>query len=275
MSCKPWLLFLTFTILTNTLAIVVTAQNYGCFGDTNYTANSTYSSNLNSLLQSLPSQMDDSGFHNASQGEVYATALCRSDTQLDECRTCVRGATTELLGLCPNRKQGVLFQETCTLRYSDDSIFGIKDDAYRIYIHVLSNVSSPDQFQDVLTAAVNDLRGQAASGGARMKVGAGNRTAPDFQMIFALLQCTPDISENDCTGCLINIAQDIPNCCNRSPFVRILSPSCNLRYQLQPFYNMSRIEEARAAVSPTPPPPPPAPTAADPVPSTPPGDVYA
>ncbi|KAK4423043.1 Cysteine-rich receptor-like protein kinase [Sesamum alatum] len=267
MKSQTWLA-LILLILTS-LSEFVAAQNYWCYNDGNYTTNSTYSNNLNILLSSLHSNMDDSGFYNASQGQAgtdqaYAMALCRADIQRESCRSCVQNATVELLKLCAERKHAILWRDDCVLRYSNVSFFGARSDFPVIMVWNTANVSSPDQFKESLRAVVDDLRVQAASGGSLMKVAAGNHTAPDFQTIYAMLQCTPDISEEDCTGCLIAAAQRIPLEGKRA--ATILMPSCNLRYDLDPFYNITRIQEARAAMSMAAPPPAPA-TAAVPPPS--------
>ncbi|KAL0409307.1 UNVERIFIED_CONTAM: Cysteine-rich receptor-like protein kinase [Sesamum radiatum] len=202
MKSQTWLpLILLF--LTN-LSDFVTAQNYWCYNDGNYTANSTYSTNLNTLLSSLSSNMDDSGFYNASQGEAApdranALALCRADIQLESCRGCVQNATIQLLNLCPQRKHAILWRDVCVLHYSNVSLFGNRADSPIIMGWDTANVSSPVQFKESLRTVVDALTIQAASGGSLMKVAAGNHTAPDFKWIYAMLQCTPDISEADCS----------------------------------------------------------------------------
>lgn len=271
MSSQTWLLYI-LAILT-TLSPSITAQpHYGCFGS-NYTSNSTYATNLKSLISSLPSNINNNGFHNASEGQTpdraYATALCRTDYQLDVCRSCIRNATTELLqSLCPNRRQGILFKYICTLRYSDESILGVGAESYTIYAKNPQSVRSPDQFNQKLRALLTDLHGQAASGGPLMKIAAGEEEGPSFQTIFALLQCTPDLSSRDCEACLISSEQFI--CCDNRTGVVVYRPGCFLEYSLQPFYNITRIEEVRAMISPVPAPVP-VPVSV-PVPSSPGGD---
>ncbi|KAL0446400.1 UNVERIFIED_CONTAM: Cysteine-rich receptor-like protein kinase [Sesamum latifolium] len=262
MKSQTWLA-LILLILTN-LSDFATAQNHWCYNDGNYTANSTYSTNLNTLLSSLSSNMDDSGFYNASQGvaapdRANALALCRADIQLESCRGCVQNATIQLLNLCPERKHAILWRDVCVLHYSNVSLFGNRAEWPPIMVWVTANVSSPDQFKQSLRTLVDALTLQAASGGSLMKVAAGNHTAPDFQWIYAMLQCTPDISEEDCSGCLTAAAQLIPECCDSKRWATILLPSCNLQYGLDPFYNITRIQEAQTAVSMTSPSPVPAP----------------
>ncbi|KAL0326624.1 UNVERIFIED_CONTAM: Cysteine-rich receptor-like protein kinase [Sesamum angustifolium] len=270
MESQAWLV-LILLILTN-LSDLATAQNYWCYNDGNYTANSTYSTNLNTLLSSLSSNMDDSGFYIASRGEAApdqanAVALCRADIQLQSCRSCVQNATIELPNLCPEQKHAILWRDVCMLHYSNVSLFGSRADLPAIMVWDRTNASSPDQFKEILRTVVDTLSLQAASGGSLMKVAARNHTAPDFQTIYAMLQCTPDISEEDCSGCLTAAAQRIPQCCDSKRAATILTPSCNLRYDVSPFYNITRIQEAQAAVSVAAPVPAPAPAPTLPMPT--------
>ncbi|KAG6407561.1 hypothetical protein SASPL_130553 [Salvia splendens] len=266
------------------LSRAVTAQNYGCFSG-NYTTNGTYSTNLNSIITSFPLNIQDNGFYNGTAGQApdraYATALCRTDFQLEECRTCLRDAAPELLRLCPNRRQGILFSDKCTLNYSDESLAdGAATDGYTILIRSPQTARNPEQFNQVtenrmqkikdncklnhyifqhqkLWGLLKDLRTQAATGGPLMKTAAGNETGPSFQDIFALVQCGADLSEAGCERCLISAEQFV--CCENNTAVVVLMPRCTLQYDVAPFYNITRIQEVRAIISPLPPPPPPLP----------------
>ena len=149
MTSRTCVLLFILAILSGT----VTAQNYGCF-EGNYTTNSTYSTNLNSLISSFPPNIQHNGFYNGTAGQApdraYATALCRTDFQLEECRTCLREAVPELLRLCPNRRQGILFRDKCTLRYSDESLAeGAATDGYTIFSRSPQTARSPEQFNQV------------------------------------------------------------------------------------------------------------------------------
>ncbi|KAG8362944.1 hypothetical protein BUALT_BualtUnG0020800 [Buddleja alternifolia] len=259
-SCQTWLPFFISVILTNISSTFVTAQNYFCFNNGNYTSNSTYSNNLNAILPSIPSNMSSQGFLNSSVGQnpdrVNVIALCRGDVQPDTCRSCIQNATTELLDLCPYQRQAILWSELCTLRYSNDSIFGNMADIPAVMMHNMDNASSPQQFNADLRTLFDQLRDEAASGGSLIKVAAGNRTAPDFQTIYGLLQCSPDISHDDCNPCLATAAQRHLGYFPNSRGWRILQPSCTVRFESYPFYNLSRIQEAQpTALGPAPPPP--------------------
>ncbi|KAK4385260.1 Cysteine-rich receptor-like protein kinase [Sesamum angolense] len=239
------LLPLIFLILAN-LSAFVQSQSL-CLNNGNYTSNSTYEANLDTVLSSLPTNVDSNGFYNASFGQnldrANAIVLCRGDIQLDTCRGCVRDAAAELLASCPNQKQAVNWQERCTLRYSNETLVGTLATMPAYYWWNPENATSVDQFKEDLRTLLDDLREQAVYGGSLRKVAAGNITGPDFQRIFALVQCTPDLSPEDCRSCLIGAAADIPKCCDRKRGGRVLRPSCTLRFEIYPFYNKTRLEE--------------------------------
>ena len=247
-TCLPLIL----AIILSNLSAAVTAQSYGCFGS-NYTANSTYSANLISLVSSLPANITDIGYHNAIAGQfpnrAFASALCRTDFQLEECRSCLRGSIDRLLqSLCPNRRQGILFREACTLRYSDKPISGdVGAQPYVVRSRGIRNLSNPEQFNQQLQVLLRELRGQAAAGGPLVKIAAGNGSAPDFQTMFAMVQCAPDLSMEICADCLIRAEQSI--CCDYRVRIVVNMPGCYLEYTIYPFYNISRIEQVRAMIA--------------------------
>ncbi|KAL0398721.1 UNVERIFIED_CONTAM: Cysteine-rich receptor-like protein kinase [Sesamum radiatum] len=245
MSSQRMLLPLLFVILPSLLALVQSQSS--CLNNGNYTTNSTYKANLDAVLSSLPTNVDSSGFYNASLGQnpdrVNAIVLCRGDVQLDTCRGCVRNATAELLTSCPNQKQAINWQERCMLRYSNETFVGTLATGPTWYLWNTQNVTSPDQFKQDLRTLLDSLRGQAAYGGSLRKVAAGNISGPDFQTIFGLVQCTPDLSPDDCSSCLIDAAAEIPNCCDGKQGGRVLKPSCTLRFESSSFYNATRLQE--------------------------------
>ncbi|KAK4492777.1 hypothetical protein RD792_000097 [Penstemon davidsonii] len=254
----PALIFIVLALIL--LPRFITAQTI-CLNNGNYTANSTYQINLNTLLSSLSRNIDPNGFYNASVGQnlnrANAILLCRGDIQLDACRSCVQNATFDILSSCPNQRQAVLWNEFCMLRYSDESIVGTLTTSPRYWYWNPHNASSPlpDQFMFTLRTLLDDLRVRASFGGSLRKVAAGNTSAPEFQTIFALIQCTPDLTSDDCSSCLIDSAQDLMRCCSTRAGGRVLTPSCNLRFETYLFYNESRFRELEAILPPPPPPP--------------------
>ncbi|KAL9829635.1 putative cysteine-rich repeat secretory protein 25 [Arabidopsis thaliana] len=53
--------------------------------------------------------------------------------------------------------------------------------------------------------------------------------------VYAMVQCTKDLSAKNCSVCLSYILSKLPKCCKGKQGGRVLSPSCNFRYELYPF----------------------------------------
>ncbi|KAL3643345.1 hypothetical protein CASFOL_014160 [Castilleja foliolosa] len=251
------LIFLLLLLQTNL------AQSF-CINNGNYTLNSTYNTNLNSALSSIPANISNSGFYNISIGRspdrANAIALCRGDLQLTTCRNCIGNLTSSLRAQCPNQRQAVDWTDSCLLRYSNETLIGTLSTFPQLYASNTQTAASPDEFMSDLRSLLDNIRGPAADGGSTRKVAAGNVTGPDFQYIYGMVQCTPDLSSDDCSRCLIEAAGALPSCCNGSIGVRINLPSCTLRYEISQFYNETRLRELAAA----PPAPAPAPATARP-----------
>ncbi|KAG4124047.1 hypothetical protein ERO13_D10G016201v2 [Gossypium hirsutum] len=229
---------LTFTFLV-TLAISFDpyflhscANNIG-----NYTANSDYERNLNTIFKQITSiTKSNYGFYSKKVGEVNAMALCRADVKLDVCTGCLKETISRVKLDCPNNKEAIGWSENCTLRYSNTNL------SEKLEINpqlCLLNIQSTanEYFQLILGQLLSDLRNKAAAGGALLKYAAGNLSLSASETLYALVQCTPDLSEGDCNHCLDKAATDgIRQCCLKQRGCRVLSPSCNLRFETDPFF---------------------------------------
>lgn len=247
---------LTFLfLLLGSLFASVTAQY--CINNGNYTTNSTYQNNLRTLLSTLSTSVDRNGFYNASVGgspnRAYAIVLCRGDIQLDFCRSCIQNATVDLVQACPNQMQAILWHEFCMLRYSNASSIGTMDISPATYMWNVQNSTRPDQFMSDLGTLLGNISIQASNGGSLRKVAYGSTPSVGFQTIYALEQCTPDLSAEDCSSCLNTAAQVVPRNIYGAIGARVLQPSCNLRYEVRPFYNETRLQEFISQPVPRPP----------------------
>ncbi|KAJ6767274.1 CYSTEINE-RICH REPEAT SECRETORY PROTEIN [Salix purpurea] len=202
-----------------------------CNNETTYTSNSTYQANLNLLLSSLVSNATRNnlnGFYNSSVGldpdEVHGLFLCRGDVSkkcLPElCRLgCQIGNPT-----LPSSESG----------------------------HFMNIASEPGRFNRLVATTMNDtvtLATSATSGAKKFAV--KEVYFNEFQNLYSLVQCTPDLSTSDCNRCLRIAISTLPSCCSQTPGARVLYPSCNVRYEIYEFYNTTAV----ALESPPPPPP--------------------
>ncbi|XP_031260608.1 cysteine-rich repeat secretory protein 38-like isoform X2 [Pistacia vera] len=199
-------LLLAVTVALHLVALTINAKQeilqHFCLSEPgNFSENSAYKSNLNRLLSSLSSNTKiNYGFYIASSGQdpdiVRGMALCRGDVKPDICRGCINDSSLELSKLCPNQKEAVIWYDYCMLR-----------------------------------TLLDRLIKKAASGGCHRKFARGNRTTPSCQTIYALVQCTPDLSEQQCIDCLNNATALIPTACAGKQGCRVIAPSCNFRYE--------------------------------------------
>lgn len=92
---------------------------------------------------------------------------------------------------------------------------------------------------------------------SRQKFAAGHATVPGGETIYALVQCTPDIDNGNCSYYLKNCISAIPGCCGGKKGARILKPSCNIRYEDGLFYESTAdsVVNVSAQVIPTTPAP--------------------
>ncbi|KAD7117333.1 hypothetical protein E3N88_04601 [Mikania micrantha] len=226
-----------------------------CENSANYTANSTYQSNLETALTSLRTTNRGLGFYMLSVGDgngrVNSVALCRGDIKPDLCDSCLKDSTVRLLQLCPTQKAAIGYYDYCLLKYSNENILG----STRINMYVglanTQNSTDIDGFNGALGPLMRALRLAAAAGGDQKKFASGNTSGPGLSTIFGLVQCTPDLTEQQCSYCLEDAINQIPNMMNGKVGGRILLPMCNFRYETFPFFNGSTL------VIPSPPPGPP------------------
>ncbi|PQQ10298.1 cysteine-rich receptor-like protein kinase 10 [Prunus yedoensis var. nudiflora] len=257
---EPLMASSRFVFFLSPILLLISSQSlaqpefpsHSCFYEKgNYTTGSTYQTNLNTLLSSLSSPSNNGngyGFYNSSFGEnadqVHAIALCRGDVMADTCRGCLSNSTKKLTQVCPNQKEAIGFYDECMLRYANRSIYGAmeKDPVFPLWWNI-QNLSSSDVdgFFHEMRKLLKDLNGQAAANGSLRKFAVGNTTAPNFQPIYGLAQCTPDLAEQACSDCLDAAMGDIPTYCDRKQGCRVQNPSCTVRYEVNRFYDPTTV----------------------------------
>nr|GME00621.1 putative receptor-like protein kinase At4g00960 [Ipomoea batatas] len=218
-----------------------------CGSGGNYTQNSTFQKNLNTILSSLSENVDEYGFYNASIGQdsdrVSAVVLCRGDVELNLCRGCVKDAARKIVQHCPDRKVGYGWYVKCLIYYSNENIIGsMSSDTLSLPCNN-QNATQPAKFNQDLRSMLDRLLSQATQGGPFLKFAAGNTSAPDLNTIYALVQCTPDLSAQGCSDCLTAAfgALSAAQCVDRVGAI-VLTRSCNFRYDNYRFFNYTLIK---------------------------------
>ncbi|XP_039048398.1 cysteine-rich repeat secretory protein 38-like isoform X2 [Hibiscus syriacus] len=214
----------------------------------NYSANSAYEANLNSIISRFSTSTEfNYGFFNLSAGEssrdkVNSVALCRGDMNQADCKTCLNYTATELKRFCPFNKAATAWSELCLVRYANRDLYGLLENDPRICVFNPRNPSYPDQFNDALSDLLDDLRNEAAAAGPVRKYAAGNASAGgNHERVYATMQCTPDMDQLNCDTCLAFAQSELEKCCYGRIGCRVLRPNCVLRFESNPFYNETAV----------------------------------
>ncbi|XP_044973760.1 cysteine-rich receptor-like protein kinase 10 [Hordeum vulgare subsp. vulgare] len=248
-----------------------TAIGHVCGSGGNYTANSTYQSNLAVLNATLPGNASSSpqlfvtatanATANSTAGVVRALALCRHDTtNLTACRECVASSFAYAHKMCPNHTAATVYYDYdevnalkpgCLLGFSGDRGFltpasgTTGNGTFFQYFNTVNIAGNAG----VVAAAVRQLLAQTARNAAvaarRFATGfmqsIGDGTTPT---LYSLAQCTPDLSAGDCLACLQRLVGSINATNNLRLGGRIFRLRCNVRFETFMFFddkNMQRI----------------------------------
>ncbi|KAI7745036.1 hypothetical protein M8C21_000015 [Ambrosia artemisiifolia] len=211
-----------------------------CENRFNYTTNSNFRTNLDQTLGILPTTNSGYGFFNSSSGRspdtANAIALCRGDTERIACGDCLNRSIVRLRQECPNQRDAAVYYDNCMVKYSNESVLG-KTEITNFITHNSTNYATDGSrfHQDVLKLFGN-LTAEASNGGV-LKYATGTVTGPNGTVTYGLMQCTPDLSNQQCTNCLNDAVGQLAKCCYGKTGARVLLPLCNLRYEANRFYN--------------------------------------
>ncbi|TXG47125.1 hypothetical protein EZV62_026419 [Acer yangbiense] len=174
-----FLLSLSSSLFTFTRAADPTFLSNNC-SLKSFTRNSAYQSNINLLPFSLHSNANGSyRFSNATAGQnpdrVYGLFQYRGDIPATTCQDCVALASTNATQLSV-RNPGIVSRNDT-------------------YVTV-----DPSRFDELVLGLMNEAAAQAANDPQKFTTGKGNSTTS--QPLYVLVQCTQDLSNNDCSGCL-------------------------------------------------------------------------
>ncbi|KAG2318535.1 hypothetical protein Bca52824_011748 [Brassica carinata] len=241
-----------------------TCSNNGVF-----MPNGTYDTNRRLILSYLPSNVTAQKglFYNASIGQepnhIYATGMCIHGSDPVDCSDCIRTTSDALIQKCPNQTEAYSWPSgptLCHVRYSNTSFLGSLDLNPRDSITHGANVTSDlTKFMKIwedlavrMVDAASTSRSTPSSSDNHYTANIAALTV--FIDIYALMQCTPDLSSEDCRTCLRRSASEYSGpCCNTKRGTRIVRPSCYFRMELYSFSKATFVNFTAAAVVPQPP----------------------
>ncbi|XP_061983796.1 cysteine-rich receptor-like protein kinase 25 [Populus nigra] len=244
-----WLCF----FISNLLDLAHADPPYSvCSNNSNYSANSTFENNLHILMSSIRSNASVSKLYNTSTGNdldrIYAQYMCINYITHDSCSTCITAASQDIMQVCPGDKEAVVWEELCQLRYSNQSFLGHLDVSGNIALDNKKDVENPEQFRLVVNDTLSDLTKQVAFNASANMYATRQAAFTNTETLYALVQCSTDLSPYDCNTCLRVAMENISSCCNASRGGRVLSRSCYLRYELYAFYEGANNESSKSPV---------------------------
>lgn len=228
-------------------AICVSAQT--CDNTTGiFKPDSLYDKNRRLILSGLASNVTaHNGYFNGSIGldpdRVYATGMCAPGAEPDVCSRCIKTTSESLLQTCLNQTRAFSWstEETlCLVRYSSRSLSGLlvmdpRGALYNTQTFTIRNQTDFDYVCKKLMFGLIARTTSSSSGNNSSKYYAHNESlVPFYGNISSWMQCTPDVSPNDCRTCLERNVIDYENCCREHLGGLISRPSCFFRWELYP-----------------------------------------
>ncbi|KAH0898644.1 LOW QUALITY PROTEIN: hypothetical protein HID58_048212 [Brassica napus] len=167
---------------------------------------STYDLNRRVLLSSLASNVTThNGFYSSSMGEnsnrIFIIGMCIPGIEPYKCSVCIEGIADHMLSRCSNETIGYDWIDFCMVRYSNVSSSGS-------LIMERSGVASNsedvgvdlvvfDRVWDELMLRTITAASNGSSPFAHKYYAAEVASLTTFQTIYAMMQCTPDVSSGD------------------------------------------------------------------------------
>ncbi|KAJ1291210.1 hypothetical protein BS78_02G300800 [Paspalum vaginatum] len=214
-----------------------------------YPPNGTFAANLEKLTASLLANASASGFSAlrigaAGAGAAYGVVLCRGDFLGEQCVACLKTGFEQAASYCPRSADATMYFDQCQLRYSDvDFLAGgaaasnMPETTARNMNNVSDgNVAAFDALVTQLVSAVSDAASNKSSRYATGQAG----FPPEGINVFALAQCTQDLTPARCRECLAGLIAQMPNWFPGRVGGRLLGVRCDMRYEKDVFFTKNQ-----------------------------------
>lgn len=212
---------------------------YNICNDSTKTKNgSQVSKNIDQLLYVLVSGTIQNGFiatsHGGGEDPIHGLAQCRGDVSRNDCSSCIQDAAKQIRSLCPDQADARIWYDYCFLRYGGDKFFD-KVDTSGLYLYNVQNVTDPEVFNKKLSSLMDKINSEAVKPESK-GLGKGKSDISSFIRLYALVQCTRDLSELNCAQCLSIAVSNFPAVCDNKRGCRVLYSTCYVRYEVYPFF---------------------------------------
>ncbi|CAH2080169.1 unnamed protein product [Thlaspi arvense] len=240
--CFSLLLCLLFTT-NQTISESDHMETFCSKSSQNFTRNSTYHTNLNTLLTTLSNQSSLANYYNLTTGQasdtVHGMFLCTGDVNRTTCNTCVKTATIEISKNCSNHREAVIYYFDCMVRYSDKFFLSTLETQPSTYWWSTDPI--PKSFGK-FGQRLSDKMGEVIVRSSKLS----SSITPYYLMdttrfdnlydLESIVQCTPYLDPENCTTCLKLAFQELTRCCSDQLWAMIFTPKCLVSFDT---YNSS------------------------------------
>ncbi|XP_040385849.1 cysteine-rich receptor-like protein kinase 15 [Oryza brachyantha] len=220
-------------------------------------ASSAYLSNLRALGDALSRRaFSGAGFASGSYGtapdEVHGLALCRGDFTGGNCTDGLASAFRDAAAqFCPNAADATVYYDQYMIRYTGDGrlLSDLRNNEplwSGKNMNEVAGTGAAARFMDKATELMNKAADLAAFGPSSSSTPSRYATGETWfdeqgvSIVYGLVQCTPDLTGEQCRSCLAGIVAQMPklfgSASSRPVGGRILGVRCNLRYEKDVFF---------------------------------------
>lgn len=205
----------------------------------NNTTSAKFTSNLQRLFQTLSEVAGKDAYNKTTEGrypdKVYGLYLCRGDVNNESCGECVDLATDTIQKDCDGTKEAVIWSDKCMVRYSDRSLSPNSETWPSNCSTHRENSTEPETLRKTVAKSLKEVIAMATLNN-ESKYATHVVNFSSKHKLYSLVQCIPELSTEDCRACLTSAATSILRCYQDKKGARFLNPSCNIRFELYPFF---------------------------------------
>ncbi|KAL3615256.1 hypothetical protein CASFOL_040917 [Castilleja foliolosa] len=196
---------------------------------------------LTNLTNNAPHNYGYSIAFSSSSGNyldsVFGLALCRGDVSKDNCTACLSNAKGNITTDCPHNRRAIIWYNFCYLKFADYDFYGQIDSKNKFCTKSVDNAHHPQKFYE---KAVHLLGGLSNRTGDKEGMFDYGHVSFNINLkIYAMAQCSRDISSCDCKKCLEIAIDNLQDFSNSSLTIPLgggsYTGSCFVRYEVKNF----------------------------------------
>ncbi|KAM3195521.1 hypothetical protein ACQJBY_071573 [Aegilops geniculata] len=231
------------------------AQPWPFCGRGNYSAGSTYETNLLDLLEYLRQNASSSaslfasGAVGGAPDTVWGLVLCRGDVSPSDCFDCVTLSGQDAGRVCNRSRDVGLCYNQCYVRLSNHDFLATAGNSGELHLISGATITGSDVagYNLAVTGLLNATAEYAVDNSTTRYFATGHWDAgpnPGFPSIYSAAQCAADLSTQLCRSCLKGLVGTWWTTFRRNGTgARIAGPRCTLRAETgtQQFYTGSTM----------------------------------